>query len=89
MQRDESPTMETGLEQITDKADLAAATKAAAALSGAAGSCSAVKQCPTSVAREIRTLRSVGVGGGHPPPTTRWAVSNGRPYRERYRSGPH
>jgi hypothetical protein len=34
-----------------------------------------------SVVREIRTLRSVGTGGGRPPPVTRWAPSNGRPYR--------
>jgi hypothetical protein len=32
--------------------------------------------------REIRTPRSVGTGGGRPPPVTRWASSNGRPYRE-------
>jgi hypothetical protein len=36
-----------------------------------------------SVVREIRTLRSVGTGGGRPPPVTRWAPSNGRPYRHR------
>jgi hypothetical protein len=33
------------------------------------------------VVREIRTPRSVGTGGGRPPPVTRWASSNGRPYR--------
>ena len=27
---------------------------------------------PKSVVREIRTLRSVGTGGGRPPPVTRW-----------------
>src|SRR5580700_7267921 len=42
----------------------------------------AVKQRPKSVVREICTLRSVGTGGGRPPPVTRWALSNGRPYRE-------
>src|SRR5580704_7425270 len=43
----------------------------------------AVKQRPKSVVREIRTPRSVGTGGGRPPPVTRWAPSNGRPYRNR------
>src|ERR1700736_651994 len=43
----------------------------------------AVKQRPKSVVREIRTPRSVGTGGGRPPPVTRWALSNGSPYRER------
>jgi hypothetical protein len=38
-----------------------------------------------SVVGEIRTLRSVGTGGGRPPPVTRWAPSNGRPYRNRSR----
>ena len=32
----------------------------------------AVKQRPKSVVREIRTPRSVGTGGGRPPPVTRW-----------------
>ena len=41
----------------------------------------AVKQRPKSVVREIRTPRSVGTGGGRPPPVTRWAPSNGCPYR--------
>src|SRR5450830_573691 len=41
----------------------------------------AVNQLPKSVVREIRTPRSVGTGGGRPPPVTRWASSNGRPYR--------
>ena len=40
---------------------------------GVAGSCSAVKHLPKSVVREIRTLRSVGTGGGRPPPVTRCA----------------
>src|ERR1700730_16541047 len=43
----------------------------------------AVKQRPKSVVREIRTPRSVGTGGGRPPPVTRWAPSNGGPYRNR------
>ena len=42
----------------------------------------AVNQLPKSVVREIRTPRSVGAGGGRPPPATRWARSNSRPYRE-------
>ena len=36
-----------------------------------------------SVVREIRTLRSVGAGGGRPPPATRWVVSNGHLYRDK------
>src|ERR1035437_3790266 len=32
----------------------------------------AVNQLPKSVVREIRTPRSVGTGGGRPPPVTRW-----------------
>ena len=43
----------------------------------------AVKQRPKSVVREIRTPRSVETGGGRPPPVTRWAPSNGCPYRNR------
>ncbi len=34
-------------------------------------SCSAVNHLLKSVVREIRTLRSVGTGGGRPPPVTR------------------
>jgi len=41
-----------------------------------------VNQLPKSVVREIRTPRSVGAGGGRPPPATRWAAGNGRPYRD-------
>ena len=32
-----------------------------------------MKHLPKSVVREIRTLRSVGTGGGRPPPVTRCA----------------
>src|ERR1019366_4856577 len=64
------------------RADTSTATKTAAPLPGAAGSRGAtVNQPPKSVVREIRTPRSVGTGGGRPPPVTRWASSNGRPYR--------
>jgi hypothetical protein len=42
----------------------------------------AVNQLPKSVVREIRTPRSVGAGGGRPPPATRWARRNSRPYRD-------
>ena len=42
----------------------------------------AVNQLPKSVVREIRTPRSVGAGGGRPPPATRWVLSNEHPYRE-------
>src|SRR5260370_35536634 len=40
----------------------------------------AVNQLPKSGVRETRTPRSVGAGGGRPPPATRWARSNPRPY---------
>jgi hypothetical protein len=43
---------------------------------------SAVNHLSKSVVRQIRTLRSVGAGGGRPPPATRWAGSNLRPYRD-------
>src|SRR4051812_2385186 len=52
-------------------------------LPGAAGSRSAVNPRPKSVVQEICTLRSVGGGGRRLPPPTRWALSNGRPYRDR------
>jgi hypothetical protein len=42
----------------------------------------AVNQLPNSVVREIRTPRCVGAGGGRPPPATRWARRNPRPYRD-------
>ena len=45
----------------------------------------AVNQRPKSVVRENRTPRSVGAGGGRPPPATRWALRNERPYREPFR----
>src|SRR5580700_6159116 len=40
----------------------------------------AVTQRPKSLVREIRTPRSVGTGGGRPPPVTRWILkrSHGR-----------
>ena len=37
----------------------------------------AANQLPKSV------VRYVGAGGGRPPPATRWAAGNSRPYRER------
>src|SRR5882672_7376983 len=55
------------------RADTSTATKTAATLPGAAGSRGAtVNQPPKSVVREICTPRSVGTGGGRPPPVTRW-----------------
>ena len=45
-----------------------------------------LNQRPTSVVREIRTLRSVGAGGGRLPPASRWAHSNMCPYRDPYLS---
>ena len=44
----------------------------------------AVNHLLTSLVREIRTLGSVGAGGGRPPPATRWASSDPRPYCDRY-----
>ena len=58
------------------------ATQTASSLSGVAGPRGAVNQSPKSVVREIRTPRSVGTGGGRPPPVTRWARRNPRPYRD-------
>src|SRR6266404_4477842 len=53
----------------TAAADLA--TKAVPSLSGVTSSRSAVNHLLKSVVREICTLRSVGTGGGLPPPVTR------------------
>jgi hypothetical protein len=39
----------------------------------------AVNQLPKSVVREIRTPRSVGAGGGRPPPATRWRLAKAVP----------
>jgi hypothetical protein len=39
----------------------------------------AVNQLPKSVVREIRTPRSVGVGGGRPPPATRGRLATAVP----------
>lgn len=50
---------------------------------GVTGSRRAVKQLPKSVVREIRTLRSVGAGGGRLPPATRCTRESG-PYRDRF-----
>src|SRR6202158_3254186 len=41
----------------------------------------AVNQLPKSVVREIRTPRSVGAGGGRPPPATRWDGKRGVGHR--------
>src|SRR5271166_3284190 len=51
----------------------ATATKALSPVPGVTSSCSAVNHLLKSVVREIRTLRSVGTGGGRPPPVTRCA----------------
>src|SRR6267142_4051157 len=48
-------------------------------LSGVTSSRSAVKHLLKSVVREICTLRSVGTGGGRPPPVTRWVAPRGVP----------
>ena len=63
--------------------DAVIATQTASSLSGVAEPRGAVNQSPKSVVREIRTPRSVGTGGGRPPPVTRWDTSNGVPYRDR------
>src|SRR6516162_1236943 len=47
------------------------ATKALSPIQGVASYGYAVNQLPKSVVREIRTLRSVGAGGGRPPLATR------------------
>src|SRR6201997_3681577 len=49
----------------------------------------AVKQRPKSVVREIRTPRSVGTGGGRPPPVTRWCGNRAtaEPVRHRQTKG--
>src|SRR5258707_408665 len=65
------------------------ATKAVHSLSGVTSSRSAVNHLLKSVVREIRTLRSVGTGGGRPPPVTRWVPSNGHPYRNHDKSVNH
>ena len=52
------------------------ATKAVPSLSGVTSSRSAVNHLLKSVVREIRTLRSVGTGGGRPPPVTRSSGCN-------------
>src|ERR1700730_13623143 len=67
------------------------ATKAVPSLSGVTSSRSAVKHLLKSVVREICTLRSVGTGGGRPPPVTRWVASRDVPLSrltERARSYP-
>ena len=42
-----------------------------------------MKQLLKSVVRQIRTLRSVGAGGGQLPLATRWVSGNRYPYRDR------
>jgi hypothetical protein len=84
--REQAPT--TAIDEARTRADFAldlgdavTETKAAPPLSEVAGSCSAVNHLPESAVREIRTLRFVGTGGGRPPPVTRLALGNERPYR--------
>jgi hypothetical protein len=72
-----------GCFQPNQGADAVIATQTASSLSGVAEPRGAVNQSPKSVVREIRTPRSVGTGGGRPPPVTRWALRNERPYRDR------
>src|SRR6202040_1067441 len=55
------------------------ATKAVPSISGVTSSRSAVNHLLKSVVREICTLRSLGTGGGRPPPVTRWVVPRGVP----------
>jgi hypothetical protein len=60
----------------------AATTKAVSPLQGVASYRHTVKQLLKSVVRQIRTLRSVGAGGGQLLPATRWAISDDCPYRD-------
>src|SRR5215472_544030 len=68
--------------QPDQTAGAVAATEAASPLPGAASTRSAVNQLLKSPVREICTPGSVGTGGGRPPPVTRWARGNSRPYRD-------
>src|SRR5258708_7479719 len=61
----------------------AATTKAVSPLQGTASYRHTVKQLLKSVVRQIRTLRSVGAGGGQLPPATRWVPGDWYPYRDR------
>jgi hypothetical protein len=61
------------------RTDAVAAAQTAPPLSEAAGACSAVNQLPKSVVRQIRMPRSVGTGGGRPPPVTRWRLATAAP----------
>ncbi len=61
----------------------ASATKTLHAVFGYERVCCAVRQISKSVVREIRTLRSEGVGTANwAVPSTRRAPGNGRPYRD-------
>ena len=59
------------------------ATQAVSLVLGDASARDAVNQLPTSVVREIRTLRSVGAGARATAPGHPVAISDGRPYRDR------
>ena len=67
-------TLDLGEASPDQSKDAVTETKAAPPICGVAGSCSAVKHLPKSVVREICTLRTVGTGGGRPPPVTRWGA---------------
>jgi len=64
MQREEPPAMTTGLERIAVVAAKVVATKALSPIPRVASYRYAVNRLLKSVVREIRTLRSVGAGGG-------------------------
>ncbi|MFH1747376.1 MAG: hypothetical protein ABIG44_10075 [Planctomycetota bacterium] len=67
------------IDQVFSPRNLQVAFTKAQANSGAAG----VNRPLKSVVREICTLRSVGAGGGQPPPATRREIgSTGLPYPE-------
>jgi hypothetical protein len=68
MQREEPPAMVTELERIAAKV---VATKALSLIPGVASYRDAVNRLLKSVVRKIRTLRSVGAGGGWPEAVTR------------------
>ena len=63
------PAVCVTMEEVVGRQNLQRALKR---VPGAAGYRSAVNQFSKSVVREIRTLRSVGAGGGQPPLATRW-----------------
>ncbi len=72
-----------GLRNIESETNSVTATKTLHAVFGYERVRCAVRQIPKSVVREIRTLRSEGVGTAIlAVPSTRRAPGDGRPYRD-------